>query len=253
MVLGTVVEFDYTGVSDIRHPQKGGRLSVTKNSILILPGLDGTDRMLAELQSMSGDKIAVKVLTLPDDRSLDYHGLAEHFRPVIQAHVGCHVVAQSFSGPIGILVAHKFPQCVSRLTLVASFASSPVSRIASCLPWSLLFRLRLPSFVEKYFFVGQATSLIPQLRSAIKQNSPAVLLHRFRILQKVNVSAELAELECPLDYVQATHDRLVPKRCLNEIRKVRPDTIVHEIEGPHLILQTQAKLAWRKIVEDISD
>ena len=226
---------------------------MTKNSILILPGLDGTDRMLAEFQSMGGDKIAVKVLTLPDDRSLDYHGLAEHFRPVIQAHVGCHVVAQSFSGPIGILVAHKFPQCVSRLTLVASFASSPVSRIASCLPWSLLFRLRLPSFVEKYFFVGQTTSLIPQLRSAIKQNSPAVLLHRFRILQKVNVSAELAELECPLDYVQATHDRLLPRRCLKEIRKVRPDTVVHEIEGPHLILQTQAKLAWRKIVEDISD
>ena len=226
---------------------------MTKKSILILPGLDGTDRLLTEFQSMGGDKIAVKVLTLPDDISLDYHGLAEHFGSVIQAHVGCHVVAESFSGPIGILIAHKFPQCVSRLTLVASFASSPVPRVASCLPWSLLFRLRLPSFVEKYFFVGQATSLIPQLRSAIKQNSPAVLLHRFRILQKVNVSAELAELECPLDYVQATHDRLVPKRCLNEIRKVRPDTIVHEIEGPHLILQTQAKLAWRKIVEDISD
>ena len=226
---------------------------MTKKSILILPGLDGTDRLLTEFQSMGGDKIAVKVLTLPDDISLDYHGLAEHFGSVIQAHAGCHVVAESFSGPIGILIAHRFPQCVSRLTLVASFASSPVPRVASCLPWSLLFRLRLPSFVEKYFFVGQATSLIPQLRSAIKQNSPAVLLHRFRILQKVNVSAELAELECPLDYVQATHDRLVPKRCLNEIRKVRLDTIVHEIEGPHLILQTQAKLAWRKIVEDISD
>ena len=92
----------------------------------------------------------------------------------------------------------------------------------------------------------------PQLRSAIKQNSPAVLLHRFRLLQKVDVLAELAELECPLAYVQATRDRLVPKRCLSEIRKAKPDIIVHEIEGPHLIIQTQAKLAWRKIVEDTS-
>ena len=225
---------------------------MTKDSILILPGLDGTDRMLAEFQSMGGDKIAVKILTLPDDTSLDYYGLAEYFGSVIQTHVGCHVVAESFSGPIGILLAHKFPQCVSRLTLVASFASSPVPRVASCLPWSVLFRLRIPSFVEKYFFVGQATSLIPQLRSAIKQNSPAVLHHRFKLLQKIDVLAELAELECPLDYVQATHDRLVPKRCLDEIRKVKPDTIVHEIEGPHLILQTQSRLAWQKIVEDIS-
>ena len=225
---------------------------MTKKSILILPGLDGTDRLLTEFQSMSGDKIAVKVLPLPDDISLDYHGLAEHFGSVIQAHVGCHVVAESFLGPIGVLIAHKFPRFVSRLTLVASFASSPVPKVASCLPWSLLFRLRPPSLVEKYFFVGQATSLVPQLRSAIKQNSPAVLHHRFKLLQKVDVLAELAELECPLDYVQATHDRLVPKRCLDEIRKVKPDTIVHEIEGPHLILQTQAKLAWRKIVEDVS-
>ena len=146
---------------------------MTKKSILILPGLDGTDRLLTEFQSMGGDKIAVKVLTLPDDISLDYHGLAEHFGSVIQAHAGCHVVAESFSGPIGILIAHKFPQCVSRLTLVASFASSPISRIASCLPWSLLFRLRLPSLVEKYIFVGQATSLIPQLRSCLLYTSPS--------------------------------------------------------------------------------
>ena len=226
---------------------------MTKKSILILPGLDGTDRLLTEFQSMGGDKIAVKVLTLPDDISLDYHGLAEHFGSVIQAHAGCHVVAESFSGPIGILIAHRFPQCVSRLTLVASFASSPVPRVASCLPWSVLFRLPLPRWVAKYFFVGQATLMISQLRSAIKQNSAAVLHHRFKLLQKVDVLAELNELECPLAYVQATHDRLVPKRCLNEIRSAKPDIIVREIEGPHLILQTQAKLAWRKIVEDISD
>ena len=209
--------------------------------------------MLAEFQSMGGDKVAVKVLTLPDDSALDYHGLAEYFAPVIQAHVGCHVVAESFSGPIGILIAHKFPQCVSRLTLVASFASSPLPRIAACCPWSVLFRLPLPRWVAEYFFVGQATSMIPLLRSAIKQNSAAVLRHRFNLLQKVNVLAELAELKCPLTYLQAARDRLVPKRCLDEIRKAKPDMDVHEIEGPHLILQTQAKLAWRKIVEDISD
>jgi len=229
------------------------RSNVMKKPILILPGLDGTDRMLAEFRSLGGDSVTAIALTLPDDTSLDYHGLAEYFGSVIQSYVGCHVVAESFSGPIGILVAHKFPQCVSRLTLVASFANSPVPKIASCLPWSLLFRLPLPRPVARHFFVGEATVLIPQLWSAIKQNSAAVLHHRFRLLQKGDVLAELAELKCPVAYIQATDDRLVPKRCLNEIRKAKPDTVVHEIEGPHLILQTQAKLAWRKIVEDISD
>ena len=67
------------------------RSSVTKNSILILPGLDGTDRLLTEFQSMGGDKIAVKVLTLPDDTSLDYQGLAEHFGSVVQALSLIHI------------------------------------------------------------------------------------------------------------------------------------------------------------------
>lgn len=219
--------------------------------ILILPGLDGTDAMLAEFCRLCADATTAKVLMLPSDTSLDYPAQADHFASAIRSHRNCHVIAESFSGPIGILLAKKFPRQVSRLTLVASFAKSPVPRLAAYLPWSILFRLPLPSFVAKRYFVGQATSLTPLLSSALKQNSVAVLRHRFNLVREVDVLAELSELECPVAYLRATNDRLVPRRCLDEILQAKPDTVVHELAGPHLILEAQPEACWRRIVAGI--
>ena len=216
--------------------------------IVILPGLDGTDRMLGEFCRLCAQTAPAKVMTLPSDTSLDYPALAKHFSSEIQSYGSCHLIAESFSGPIGILLAKKFPDHISRLTLVASFARSPVSRFASWLPWSILFRLPIPSFAVKRYFVGQATSLTPVLRSAIKQNSVAVLRHRFSLVREVDVLVELSELACPVTYLRAIDDRLVPPRCLDEILRVKSDVIVHEIAGPHLILEARPEAGWRKIV-----
>ena len=217
--------------------------------IMILPGLDGTDRMLGEFCRLCAQTGLAKVLTLPSDTSLDYVALAEHFSSEIAGHGECHVIAESFSGPIGILLAKKIPQHVSRLTLVASFARSPVSSIAAYLTWPILFRLPLPSFVAKRYFVGQTTSLTPLLKSAIKQNSIAVLQHRFNLVREVDVLAELSELDCPVAYLRPTDDRLVSRRCLDEILQAKPDTTVHELAGPHLILETQPEACWRKLAK----
>ena len=127
--------------------------------ILILPGLDGTDGMLGEFCSLCAETGSAKVLTLPDDTSLDYPALADHFASEILQHKTCHVIAESFSGPLGILLARKLPERVSRLTLVASFAKSPVTKLAAFLPWSILFRLPLPSFVAE-----RGTSSVKQNR-----------------------------------------------------------------------------------------
>ena len=215
--------------------------------IVILPGLHGTDAMLGEFCRLCAEASLARVLTLPSDTSLDYPALAAHFAKEIQSLERCHVIAESFSGPIGILLAKNYPQRVSRLTLVATFAKSPVSWIAAYLPWSLLFRLPLPSFVAKRFFVGDATSLTPLLKSAIKQNSVAVLCHRLNLVRGVDVLAELSEVRCPIAYLRATGDQLVSKRSLDEILQAKPSTTVMELAGPHLILESQPKACWQKI------
>lgn len=217
------------------------------DAILILPGLDGSDLMLGEFERLCSGVRPTTVGILPSDETLDYYGLADHFSSMVRDVSDCHIVAESFSGPIGILLAHRYPQIVSRLTLVASFATSPVPRITSILPWSLLFKLPMPSLVARYFFVGNYIQQVPVLRKAISQNTSAVLRHRLRLIQNVNVTHELSELKCPLSYIRPSHDRLVPQSCVDKVVDSNPATVVHEISGPHLILETNPESSWERI------
>ena len=216
-------------------------------TILILPGLDGTDLMLGEFRRLCAEKQPVIVETLPANVTMDYSGLADNFASVVRDLPSCHIIAESFSGPIGILLATRYPEIVARLTLVASFATSPVPKIASFLPWSLIFRFPVPSMIARYFFVGHCESLIPKLKTAIRQNTPSILRHRLRLVQNVDVALEYSRLNCQLSYVRPSHDRLVSQRCLERILELNPATFVHEIDGPHLILETQPENTWRQI------
>ncbi len=212
-------------------------------TVLILPGLDGTDLMLGEFCERFARSRCVVAKTLPSDPEADYAALANHFSDFVQNLASCHIIAQSFSGPIGVLLAHRYPQVVTRLTLVASFVTSPVPKTAAILPWSAMFRLPLPSLVAGHFFVGGCKSLVPTLRSAIRQNTPAVLRHRFRLVQNVDVSSEYSNLKCRLEYLRPTKDRLVPRRCVDQMVVLNPDTTILNIDGPHLILETQPEKA----------
>ncbi len=217
------------------------------DSILILPGLDGTDLMLGEFKRLCCSVRPTRVGILPNDDSLDYIGLTDYFSSMVRDLPDCHIVAESFSGPIGILIARRYPSIVSRLTLVASFATSPVPRSASLLPWSLLFKFPMPSLAARYLLVGNCIQLVPTLRSAIRQNTSAILRHRLKLVQNVNVTQELSELDCSISYIRPLHDRLVPRSCVGRMIDANPAISVHEIAGPHLILETQPENSWRYI------
>ena len=215
--------------------------------ILILPGLDGTDLMLGPFRELCAASQETIVGTLPDDPTLGYEGLAEHFSTIVNGLSSCHIIAESFSGPIAILLAHKYPEVVTRLTLVASFATTPLPKFASFVPWFLLLRIPLPTFAARYFLVGNCNSIVPTLRSAIGQNSFPVLRNRLWLSQYVDVTKQYSELNCQLTYRRPTRDRRVPMRCVDEILEANPATEIREVEGPHLILETEPENSWGKI------
>ncbi len=216
-------------------------------TILILPGLDGTDLMLGKFRELCAENNRVVVGALPADAVAGYTELADHFSAIVADLATCHIIAESFSGPIGVLLAHRYPEIVNRLTLVASFVTSPVPFVANALPWSAIFRLPMPAIIARYFFVGQRESVIPFLKSAIRQNTPTILRHRLRLVQDVDVSNHYSELKCQLSYIRAKNDRLVPRRCMDKMIALNAKTTVHEIIGPHLILETEPENSWQTI------
>ncbi len=218
--------------------------------IVVLPGLDGSDLLLDRFNELAPAGISVTVMPLPDDPANDYESLACVLGTQLRELAPCHLVAESFSGPLGIRLASRHPDIVHQLTLVASFATSPAPWIAKLLPWSLIFRLPLPLVVARYFFVGGNDELASSLKNAIRQTSAATLTKRIHCLLNEDVRSELASLRCPLRYLRPTGDRLVPARVLRNLLAVNKNVIVHEIDGPHLILQTRPEQAWSVIADE---
>ncbi len=68
--------------------------------IYILPGLDGTDLLLQRFVELAPLETSVQVIPLPDDPHANYDSLVEEVLKVIE-RVPCHIIAESFSGPIG--------------------------------------------------------------------------------------------------------------------------------------------------------
>lgn len=219
--------------------------------VVILPGLDGTDLLLDRFITHAPAGYQAAVIPLPDDPTDDYGTLTFKLAKQIERLAPCHLIAESFSGPIGIRIASRFPEMVKQLTLVASFANSPMPWITRFLPWSMLLRLPLPTTAAWYFFGCTDREMVFKLRNAIRKTSAATLRKRIHCLMRVDVCSELESVRCPVRYLRPTRDRLVPERCLRRIRAAKRNMTVHELEGAHLLLQTYPEQAWLAITKAI--
>lgn len=217
---------------------------------VLLPGLDGTDLLLNRFCELAPNPDLISVVPLPDDPANDYRELCELLTPRIRETGGCHLIAESFSGPLGILLAHCLPDIVKRLTLVASFADSPIPFFARWLPWSMLFRVPLPQFMARFLFVGSDGEMGKRLRLALQKTTRHTLVQRMRFLSQVNVCLELGQIRCPIRYIRPTQDRLVSRRSLNKILAANKRVSVREVDGPHLIMQTRPQQTWSAIQDN---
>ena len=221
-----------------------------KKTTLVFPGLDGSGLLLDRFQQSAPPTHHVTVLELPDDATAGYSELCDHFSETVASTGKCVIVAESFSGPLAVLLAQRHPDVVVHLVLVATFVASPAPFVAGWVPWSLLFRIPLPSFVAHRFMLGACDNcMVNLLRKTQKTVSPDTLAHRLRAVLNVDVSGQLQQLTCPITYILPTDDKLVPQRCSHTISKIREDVIVKRVEGPHLVLQTHPEQAWKHIID----
>jgi len=224
--------------------------------VFVFPGLDGTDRLLERFAATAPSNFDVQLLRLPDDSDAGYSDLVELFSETLQskrAANGCVVVAESFSGPLAVLLAHGHPGVVTHLVLVSSFVSSPAPFYASWIPWRLVFRFPLPAILARRYLVGKASSeLVEQLQSVVRQCSWQTLSNRVRMAMEVDVSAEFRQLQCQVTYIQPKADRLLNRGQATLIMSLNSNAVVKTVEGPHLLLQTKPLQVWECIADRIA-
>ncbi len=208
---------------------------------LVLPGLHGSGRLLARFAQALPAPIAPEIIAYPD-RAIGYDALADGV-PVGDAP--CAIVAESFSGPIGVRLASR-PN-VRALVLVATFTRAPALALPGALLGSLLFRAPPPRTFLRHMLLDRHASddEIAELARAIREVKPSTLAARVEAVARVDVRAELAALRVPVLVISGTRDRLVPRAA--RLARALPHAEHLAIDAPHLVLQRRPEEAARAI------
>lgn len=219
---------------------------------VLLPGMDGIGRFRA-LREAARSQADCRALSYPPDRPLGYDELAAQVRAALRQEDDYVLVAESFSGPIAIRLAAERPPGLRALVLAASFCASPLAGLRRAVlrrAGGAVFRLRPPRFLVRYFLLGRAPqAAADDLYASVAQVRGEVFAVRLRNILTVNVCADLARVDVPVLYLQATRDRLVGDRAVQAVRAACPQLELRRIAAPHMVLQTHAAEAVGSIHE----
>lgn len=214
--------------------------------------MDGTAELFGPFVRALPPDLPATVVSYPRE-PLGYAAL----RPVVEAAIPAEgpyaVVAESFSGPLGILHAAARPPRLKALVLSATFASNPLPVAIpglGALASSAIFRIRPNEAFVRNFLAG--TDVTPEVLAlsmdVAARLDPEVMAFRLREVLAVDVESALASIEVPVLYLRAAKDRLVSKRAMERIRAGVPRFEEVVIDAHHLLLQTRPAECVREIV-----
>lgn len=223
--------------------------------LLLLPGMDGTGRLLEPLCAALPASLTSIVVRYPTDRALGYDELLTIVEESVPRGDEFIVLGESFSGPLAVMLAAKKPPGLKGIILCASFARSPVRGIVrgvARIIGPLLMRVT-PRAVERWMLLGryQTPELRGMLDEALSSVPPAVLSSRLRSVLAVDVVAELRSCSVPILSLRSTADRLVSSRCGADLKRINPAIDVAVLNAPHLILQA-APLEAARVIENFA-
>jgi pimeloyl-ACP methyl ester carboxylesterase len=155
---------------------------------ILLPGLDGTGDLFAAFVAAAPPGFIAQSWRLPSDEPLSYRELADWVTARLPKEP-LVLIAESFSGPLGVLVAERCPN-VSALVLCASFVVPPGPRLFAHAP-QFIWHRPPPVAAISLFMTGGRRALAATLQRAMSSVSPAVVAARMAAVLTVDVSAEL--------------------------------------------------------------
>ncbi len=213
---------------------------------MLLPGLDGTGDPFQWFIQALPPAFDAKVVQYPTDDCLSEQELIGIIRSAFPALGPFVLLAESFSTPLAIRCAAEHPRNLKGLILCAGFAADPMSfwnGSAGARLAHLAFMLRIPAFAVKTWLLGAGAppELVRAVQKSVAKVRSRVLIDRLQQVASCNVISDLSKIQVPMLYLQATKDRLIPGRCLEEILEVKPEMEVVTVPGPHLLLQREPK------------
>jgi len=226
--------------------------------IVLLPGLDGTGELLADIVAALPPGMSATVGRYPTHEFRTYAQLLDVVRELVAGLEPFVVLGESFSSPLAVHLAASQPENLAGLIICAGFVSNPFPRakfIIKALARPFLFRLPRPDFIHKYFVSGSSTS--PEFRERIRNTlhlvAPEVLAGRVQEILRCDTREDLIRTTVPIMYLQGAYDRLIRRRCFEEIRKIQPRVRLASVPAPHMVLQLKPREAADAIMKFIHE
>jgi pimeloyl-ACP methyl ester carboxylesterase len=220
--------------------------------VYLLPGLDGTGKLFDRFVEAHPVWAQPIPISYEQANANSYEFLVQYVASQIDTSRKHLILGESFSGPIAISLARASRTNLLGVVLSASFARNfplldriPVpaallEAAVSMAPHRFLAKLLLLNGVLDKVLLDQVV--------AVTESVPSyVIAARVRAAQRINVRKELEELDCPVLYLKALHDRVVHSGACEDIASSRARVEVAEFDSPHLLLQCKPVDAWEGI------
>ncbi len=212
-----------------------------KTTLVLLPGLDGTEIFFGPLLRHLPSWVDPVVIVYPTSGSNDYLDLL----PIVMSEVATLksfvILGWSFGGPLALMVASRCPSQVSGVILCGSFVTPPRPRLV---PFRSAVTAPLIAVVRairraRLLIPGHATTEFRRAKAMTwRRVNSRELASRSRAALSVDVRPQLRECRARLMYLASTRDEVVSRASLNEVLALAPQTQVAEVEGPHFALFT---------------
>lgn len=219
-------------------------------TIVLLPGMNGTADLFADFAAVKPSTFQLLTLDYPVDVPLGYDELARLVRSRLPQDRPYVLLAESFSGPIGLMLATEALPGMRGLILCCTFAKNPLPLLALFKPFVVLLGFAsLPGLLSKLghraLFGRFASARTKQaLSAALLRLTPSVLQARMRAVLGVDMTALLPQVALPALYLSAQEDRVVPHSACEHLCRYLPQMQVASIAAPHMLLQTAPAEAW---------
>lgn len=221
-------------------------------TIVLLPGMDGTGELFSLFVAALSPGVEVLIVRYPTQKPQSYTELLAVVRNALPVDRPYTLLAESFSGPLGIQIAAEAPLHLQKLVLCCTFAKNPrpalnpLRHLLALLPISAM-----PVTMLGRVLMGRQwnTDLQATLKKAMAQVAADVLRARAQAVLDVNVLTDLQKVVAPTIYLRAADDRVVPKQASELMLAHKPDIEMADLAGPHFLLQTRAVEAAR-VVQD---
>lgn len=219
----------------------------TVTKLVLLPGMDGTGKLLQPLADALGDGIETQVLHYPAHEKLTYPELIARVAEQIP-HDGTEFVllAESFAGPIGLTLAQQRHPGLRGLILAVTFAIPPRKQLIGLtrllpLPW--LLSQPVPCWIAGRVMMGPnpPQERLDTLCAVMKEMDPEVIASRLEEVRDLELDPRAIDI--PVMYIQGTDDLLLPTSTVEEVKQFVRNLTVHRLEGGHLVLETQTDRA----------